>query len=93
MMAASFSKNSMGSKRKKMCRVAPHRLEFDENAPVGAEADAVLGERGRPTPHATASAARTIQTRGHVVAGLVRGDGGRSDWEIDRYGEEASLVI
>jgi hypothetical protein len=26
--------------------IAPHRLELDEDAPVGAEADAVLGERG-----------------------------------------------
>ena len=26
--------------------IAPHRLEFDEDAPVGTEADAVLGERG-----------------------------------------------
>jgi len=26
--------------------IAPHRLEFEEDAPVGAEADAVLGERG-----------------------------------------------
>ena len=26
--------------------IAPRRLEFDEDAPVGAEADAVLGERG-----------------------------------------------
>ncbi len=26
--------------------IAPHRLEFDEDAAVGAEADAVLGERG-----------------------------------------------
>jgi hypothetical protein len=26
--------------------IAPHRLEFDEDAPVGAEADAVLGEWG-----------------------------------------------
>jgi hypothetical protein len=26
--------------------IAPHRLEFDEDAPVGAEADAVLGKRG-----------------------------------------------
>jgi hypothetical protein len=26
--------------------IAPHRLEFDEEASVGAEADAVLGERG-----------------------------------------------
>jgi hypothetical protein len=26
--------------------ITPDRLEFDENAPVGAEADAILGERG-----------------------------------------------
>ena len=26
--------------------IAPHRLEWDEDAPVGAEAEAVLGERG-----------------------------------------------
>jgi len=26
--------------------IAPHRLALDEDAPVGAEADAVLGERG-----------------------------------------------
>jgi hypothetical protein len=27
--------------------ITPYRLELDEDAPVGAEADAVLGERGR----------------------------------------------
>jgi hypothetical protein len=27
--------------------IAPHRFECDEDAPVGTEVDAVLGERGR----------------------------------------------
>jgi hypothetical protein len=46
MMAASFSMKSIGSKSRCEVPIAPHRLEFDEDASVGAEADAVLGERG-----------------------------------------------
>jgi hypothetical protein len=37
---------SNGLKEEVRRAIAPDRLELDENAPVGAEADAVLGEWG-----------------------------------------------
>jgi hypothetical protein len=36
-----------GLEQKMRSAIAPHRLEFDEDAAVGAELDAVLGEGGR----------------------------------------------
>jgi hypothetical protein len=41
--------------------IAPHRLEFDEAAPVGPELDAVLGERG------TAEVAAELLEAGAIV--------------------------
>jgi len=46
MRAASFSRNSMGSKRKWEVPSRHTVWEFDEDAPVGAEAEAILSERG-----------------------------------------------
>jgi hypothetical protein len=43
--------------------VAPHRLEFDEDAPVGPEAEAVLGERG------TEEVAAELLETGAIVGG------------------------
>jgi len=45
-IAAKFSCSSMASKREMRGAIAPRALEGDEDAPVGAELDAVLGERG-----------------------------------------------
>jgi len=47
--------------------IAPHRLEFDEDAPVGPELDAVLGERGAEEVAASCGAGSYVDLRDHFV--------------------------
>jgi hypothetical protein len=49
--------------------IAPHRLEFDEDASVGTELDAVLGERGAEEVAAELFEAGAI-VRGHPDVGV-----------------------
>jgi hypothetical protein len=67
MMAASFAMNSLGSKMGGA--IAPHRLEFDEDASVGTELDAVLGERRAEEVAAELFEAGAI-VRGHPDVGV-----------------------